>query len=278
MFKGLTNHLFSMNNRFSILVQNASNARKLALKMVHKSGSSHIGSALSSIDLLVALYGGILKINPKKPKDPNRDIFILSKGHACTALYSTLVVSNFADKKILEGFSQDDGTLWGHSTYNTIPWVEVSTGSLGHGLPVGLGMALANTNRRVFVMVGDGECDEGSVWESILFAGHKKVQNLILIVDYNKIQSLGNTSDVLNLEPLSKKFEACNWAAKEIDGHDFRSIILALENVPLQANKPTAIIAHTVKGKGVAFMENSIDWHYKPPNDSQLASALEGLL
>ena len=263
-----------MDAGISKLIAEASIARKRALKMVSSSNSSHIGTALSTIDLLVALYHKILKINPKNPKDQNRDIFILSKGHGCTALYAVLVGAGFADEKILEGFAQDNGTLWGHVTTGTIPGVEVSTGSLGHGLPIALGMAIANPSRRVFVMVGDGECDEGSVWEAILFAGHKKLENLTLIVDYNKIQSLGNTRDVLNLEPFAKKFEACNWSAKEIDGHDFKSILGAFSSLPLQKAKPSAIIAHTIKGKGVSFMENSLDWHYKSPDSGQLSKAL----
>lgn len=257
------------------LRQKAKNIRLKALKMVAASNSSHIGTALSSIDLLTALYFHALKIDPKNPSWAERDRFILSKGHGCSALYATLVERGFEDEKILEGFSKDNGTLWGHVTTGTMKGIDSTAGSLGHGLPVALGMSLALTNSRVFVLLGDGECDEGSVWEAALFAGYKKLQNLVAIIDYNKIQSLGSTKDVLDLEPFAKKWQAAKWAVKEIDGHNMGQIIKALDSLPLKKGMPSCIIAHTIKGKGVSFMENCLDWHYKSPNEQQLKAAID---
>lgn len=256
----------------------AANIRRAVLNMVSRSNSSHVGTSFSIVDILTALYFNILKIDPKNPMWDSRDRFILSKGHGCAALYATLVERGFAKREILEGFSCDNGTLWGHSTWGTMPGIEAATGSLGHGLSIGLGMALAaradGKKHRVFVLLGDGECDEGSVWEAILFAGHRKADNLVAIVDYNKIQSVGFTKDVLDLEPFADKFRAMGWSVREIDGHDFKQINDALSGVPFEKGKPTAIIAHTVKGKGVSFMENTIDWHYKSPNPDQLKTAI----
>jgi transketolase len=267
-----------MAEKYGELSVLAAKVRKTALQMVERSKSSHIGAALSMVELLVALYFKVLKVDPKKPLDSSRDRFILSKGHGCASFYATLVERGFAGPKILEGFSVDNGTLWGHSTWKTMPGIESSTGSLGHGLPVGAGMALAGKldgkNYRVFVLLGDGECDEGSVWEAALFSGHKHLDNLVAIVDYNKLQSLGNTSEVLGLEPFSAKWSAAKWSVKEIDGHDFGQILDALQSVPFEPGKPSAIIAHTIKGKGVSFMENSLDWHYKSPDKNQLDCAI----
>jgi len=256
----------------------ARRVRRRIVQMTNKSRSSHSGTSLSSVDVLVALYSGILRISPGKEADLGRDRFILSKGHGCAALYATLVERGFASDEVLQGFSVDNGTLWGHVTWKTIPGIEISSGSLGHGLSVGLGMALAarmdKRQYRTFVMLGDGECDEGSVWEAILFAGHKGMDNLVAIVDYNKIQSFGTTKEVLDLEPFSDKWRACKWAVREIDGHDFSQIWAVLSSVPFEKGKPSVIISHTVKGKGVSFMENSLDWHYKNPNEAQLKQAL----
>jgi transketolase len=270
-----------MANDHGGLARLAARIRKSALQMVYRSKSAHIGSALSAIDILAALYFKVLKIDPKKPLDPSRDRFLLSKGHGCTALYATLVERGFAGRKALDGFSMDGGTLWGHSTWKTMPGIEASTGSLGHGLPIGAGMALAGkldkAGYRVFVLLGDGECNEGSVWEAALFAGHHHLDNLVAIIDYNKIQSFGSTKDVLDLEPFAAKWLAAKWAVREIDGHDFGEILGALTAAPFEPGKPSAIIAHTVKGKGVDFMENNLEWHYNSPDDKQLEKALGGI-
>ncbi len=252
--------------------------RKRILKMVCRSGSSHVGTALSIVDILVALYFRALNLDPRHPSADGRDRFLLSKGHGCSALYATLVERGFCDEKILDGFSVDNGTLWGHSTWKTMPGIEASTGSLGHGLPIGAGMALAakldTKKHRVFVLLGDGECDEGSVWEAVLFAGHKKLDNLVAIVDYNKIQSFGRTKEVLDLEPFADKWKACKWSVREVDGHDLPALAKVLGSLPFEAGKPSVLLANTVKGKGVSFMEHSLDWHYKCPDKDQLGLAM----
>jgi transketolase len=257
--------------------ERARNVRLSVLRMIKRAKAAHIGAAFSIVELLVGLYFSALRIDPKKPSGPSRDRFILSKGHSCAALYAALAERGFADGKVLEGFCADNGTLWGHSTAGTMPGIEASTGSLGHGLPIGVGMALAGkmdkAPYRVFVLLGDGEMDEGSVWEALLFAGHRKLDNLVAVVDYNKVQSFGMTAEVLGLEPLAAKFKAANWSAREIDGHSAKEIMGALAAVPLEKGRPTAIIAHTIKGKGVSFMEGTVDWHYKCPDDEQYKRA-----
>ena len=252
--------------------------RAHALCMVHAVNASHIGSSLSMTDLLAVLYGGgVLRVRPAEPDWPQRDRFILSKGHAAAAAYATLAEAGFFPREWLATYCQDGSRLAGHLTHG-VPGVEFSTGSLGHGLPVGAGMALAakrdGSPARVFVMLSDGELDEGSNWEAILFAAHHGLDNLVAIVDYNKIQSFGTVAEVLRLDPLAEKWRAFGWACREIDGHDHDAIAAALRGVPAEAGKPTAIVAHTIKGKGVSFMENQLAWHYKSPNAEQLAQAL----
>ncbi|PIT84015.1 transketolase [Candidatus Micrarchaeota archaeon CG10_big_fil_rev_8_21_14_0_10_45_29] len=256
------------------LSSHAKEIRRKILKMIHASKSAHIASALSTVELLVSLYFKIMRIDPKNPSMQGRDILIFSKGHGCSALYATLVQRGYENEKILQEFSTDGGKLWGHVTSGSMKGIEATAGSLGHGLPIGLGMALANKKRNVFVLMGDGECDEGSVWEAILFAGHARASNLIAIIDFNKIQSLGNTAEVLDIEPLAEKFRAAKWAAKEVDGHSIPHICAALQKLPFEEGKPSVLIAHTTKGKGISFMENSLAWHYTPPDDKQLEGAL----
>lgn len=255
--------------------------RAHALRMVHKANASHIGTCLSIADILAVLYKGILRIDPNRPDWPDRDRFILSKGHGCAALYAVLAECGFFPKKWLDTYCQDGAHLAGHITHHGVPGVEVSTGSLGHGLPIGCGMALAGKHEgrpyRIFVILSDGELDEGSNWEAILFASQHHLDNLVATVDYNKIQSFGIVKEVLDLEPLADKWRAFRWAVREIDGHDHRQIEAALASVPFEAGKPSVIIAHTVKGKGVSFMENQLAWHYKSPNDEQLKQALTEL-
>lgn len=251
--------------------------RSHALRMVHDAHASHIGSSLSMTDVLGVLYGGILRVDPSRPDWQERDRFILSKGHGAAAGYAVLAEAGFFPVDWLETYCQDGSKLAGHLT-RTVPGVELSTGSLGHGLPVGAGMALAakrsGSPARVFVLLSDGELDEGSNWEAILFASHHQLDNLIAIVDYNKIQSYGSVAEVLRLEPLAEKWRAFGWACSEIDGHSYEAVSAALESVPHEPGKPTAIVAHTIKGKGVSFMEDQLAWHYKSPNDEQLAQAL----
>lgn len=258
----------------------ATGIRRIALELVFKSKSSHIGGALSMADLLSVLYEEFLRITPETVNHPMRERFILSKGHACTGLYAVLALKGFYPVSELDSYAQNGNRFLTHATH-FVPGVELSAGSLGHGLPVACGLALGakrkNENWRTYCLVSDGEMDEGSNWEAILFAGHNHLSNLCLIIDYNKIQSLGFTKDILNLEPLSDKLKAFNWNVIEIDGHDYSMIRQALNDAQIEKNKPTVIIAHTVKGKGVSFMENELLWHYRNPNEEQLKSALKEL-
>jgi transketolase len=232
------------------------------------------------VDLLAVLYTSVLRHNPADPAWGQRDRFILSKGHACTSLYATLALRGFFPVEELTSYGKDGSVLMSHISHK-VPGVEFSTGSLGHGLPFGCGKALAakrrGHNHRVFVLVSDGELDEGSNWEAILFAPHHELDNLILLVDYNKIQSLGNVAEVLQLEPLSAKFEAFGWAVQEIDGHDHEAIEAALNTSPWKSGTPSCLIAHTTKGKGVPYMENLLSWHYKSPSEVELQQALTEL-
>lgn len=245
--------------------------------MVARAHASHIGGALSMADLLAVLYNGVLKVLPNQPDWPQRDRLILSKGHCCTSLYSALALKGFFSLEELQTFGQDGSRLMAHASHK-VPGVEFSTGSLGHGLPFGCGKALAAKRKkekwRSFVLLSDGELDEGSNWEAILFAPQHKLDNLVAIIDYNKIQSLGSVGAVMELEPLAEKIRAFRWAVKEIDGHDHTAIRGALSSLPFAKERPSCIIAHTVKGKGVDFMENQLKWHYSSPDPEQLKSAL----
>jgi len=255
--------------------------RKKILKMIFNSQTSHVGSALSCVDILTVLYFRILNVDPKNPQADNRDRFILSKGHAASSLYATLAQKRFFPEEILNEYCKDGGRLPGHSTKGCVPGVEASAGSLGHGLAVGAGMAITgkrdNKKYKVFVLMSDGECDEGSVWETAMFAAHHKLDNLAVIIDYNKLQAFGKTNDVLNLEPLREKWFSFNWQVQEIDGHNFTQIEKTLNNVPFEKDKPNLIIAHTIKGKGISFMENKLEWHYKSPNKEEYNLAIKEL-
>jgi transketolase len=205
----------------------------------------------------------------------------LSKGHGAAALYATLAERGFFPVDWLETYGADGTRLAGHISHYGVPGVEVSTGSLGHGLSLACGMALAGKHDRgpfrVFALLSDGECDEGSTWEAILFAPHHRLDNLVAVVDYNKIQSFGSVREVLALEPFAAKWRAFGWSVREIDGHDLRQIQAALSSIPFEPNKPSVLIGHTVKGKGISFMENQLDWHYKSPDADQLDRALTEL-
>ena len=232
-------------------------------------------------DLLAVLYGSILRVDPDRPDWPDRDRFVLSKGHGAAAVYAVLAELGFFPVERLRTYCQDGSTLAGHVVSRGVPGVEVSTGALGHGLPIGCGLALAakrnESQHRVFVMLSDGECDEGSTWEAALFAPHHQLDNLIAIIDYNKLQSFGSVHDVLNLEPLAEKWSAFGWAVREVGGHVHQDLLDTLADVPFKPGKPSVLIAHTIKGKGVSFMEGLIEWHYKSPNTTQLAEALAQL-
>jgi transketolase len=262
-------------------------ARKLrihALNMVHRAGAAHIGGALSMADLLAALYEpkhGRLHVDASQPQMPHRDRFVLSKGHSCVGLYSAIALAGFIPEAELETYAQDGSRLMSHVSHK-VPGIEFSTGSLGHGLSFGSGLAFGAKRRqeawRTVVIVSDGELDEGSNWEAILFAGHHRLDNLWTIVDYNKIQSLGSVEQVLRLDPLADKFKAFGWHVVEIDGNDVAQCHAALSlGQPPAAGKPTVVIAHTKKGAGVDFMEDKLLWHYKTPDKDQLAAAMQQL-
>ena len=255
--------------------------RQHCVRMTGKANASHIGSALSAADLLAAVYGKALRYDPQRPDWPDRDRFIMSKGHACTALYAVLAESGYFPIENLETFYQNGSPLAGHVMHKDVPGVELSTGSLGHGLPVATGMAIAAKRdgrpSRIFCMVSDGECDEGSVWEAALFAPQHQLDNLIVIVDSNKIQSLGTVKEVIDLDPLADKWRAFRWAVRELDGHDLRTVEEAVTQVPYEQGRPSCIIAHTIKGKGVSYMENKLLWHYRAPMGEDLTTALAEL-
>lgn len=254
--------------------------RKHAIRMIAAAKASHLGSCLSIADLLANIYGGFLRIDPKSPKWRKRDFFFLSKGHAAAILYAALAEKGFFSIDELQQYCKEGSRLTGHATTG-VPGVELSTGSLGHALPVACGVALASkreeTKNRAVVILSDGELDEGSNWEAILFAAHHGLDNLIAIVDYNKIQSFGSVEQVMNLEPLAAKWRSFGWSVQEIDGHDHGQIADALGSLPFSAGMPSVIIAHTVKGKGVSFMEDKLAWHYKSPTAEQVEAALHEL-
>lgn len=265
----------------SDIVQLARRIRIHALRMTSRGGSSHVGAAFSIADLLAVLYGGgLLRHDPAKPRWPGRDRFILSKGHAGAAVYATLAEVGFFPTAQLETHYQDGSVLSGHVSHKGIPGVELSTGSLGHGLGVGVGMAkalrLAGSASRAFVLLSDGECDEGTIWEAALFAQHHALDNVVAIVDYNKIQSLARVDETMALEPFRQKWESFNWNVIEVDGHDHDRLQAAFSDLP-RNGRPTVVIAHTIKGKGVSFMENTVLWHYRTARGEEFARALAEL-
>ena len=263
------------------LAELARRLRVQVIKMTGRAGSSHVGTSFSMAEILAVLYGGILRISPGAVDHPDRDRLVLSKGHGCAGLYAVLAEKGFFPREWLDTFYLDGGRLAGHATCDGIPGIEVSTGSLGHGLSIACGMALAaqrdSKPQRVFALLSDGECDEGSTWEAVLFAPHHRLDNLVAIVDYNKIQSLGHVRDVLDLEPLAEKWAAFGWSTREVDGHDIGKVHAALSEVPFTAGKPSCLIAHTVKGKGVSFMEDQLLWHYRAPQGDEYRRALQEL-
>jgi transketolase len=246
--------------------------------MISQAKTSHIGSCLSVADILAVLYGSVLRVDPERPDWPDRDRLIVSKGHAAAVTYAAVADAGFMPVERLEGYARNGSQLYGHVTHVGVPGIEFSSGSLGHGLPVGTGMALAakrsGATWRVFVVMSDGECDEGSNWEAILFAAHHQLDNLNIVIDYNKIQSLDWVDKTLKLEPLGDKLRAFGWSAREVDGHDVAALGDAFEALPFEKGRPNAIIAHTIKGKGVSWMENKVLWHYRAPTPDELTKAL----
>lgn len=251
--------------------------RGRVVDMSHRAETAHLGGALSVVDILVAAYWGVLSLDPKEPQDPNRDRFIFSKGHAISAFYATLAHRGFFPTRLLDTFAVPGGGLPEHPSPSCVPGLEVATGSLGHGLSVGLGMAWAARHQgrpsRVFVVISDGEANEGSVWEAALLAPAQKLGNLAVIVDYNKWQATGRSHEIMAMNPLKEKWQAFGWNAVDVDGHDVAALVDALSRVPDPTGKPLAVVAHTVKGKGVSFMEDDNNWHYRIPTADEVQRA-----
>ncbi len=268
-------------NNIEELEELSKETRKEILEMIYRTKSPHIGCSFSMVELLVSLYFRILNINSDNPADKNRDRFVLSKGHGCPALYAVLIKKGIIDKEFLEGFAKENGTLEQHPTRNPNIGIEITSGSLGHGLSIGVGMALAakydNAPWRVFVFLGDGELNEGSNWEAMMFAKQHNLDNLVAIVDHNKLQAMEKSSEIINLEPLKAKWEAFGWNIKEVNGHNVEEIVSVLKNIPFEKGKPSCLVAHTIKGKGVSFMENEPRWHDKYPDDEEYQKALNEL-
>jgi transketolase len=258
----------------------AKRIRTHALRMTHAGGGAHIGAIFSCADILAALYGGVLKVYPAAPESPGRDRFVLSKGHAGGGLYAALAENGFFPIERLLTHYQNGSDLSGHVSHK-LPGIDVSTGALGHGLSIAAGMAYAGklkkADHRIFCLLSDGECDEGSTWEAVLFAAAHGLSNLVAIVDYNRIQGIAPVSEVMELEPFADKWTAFGWAVREADGHNHEALQSALADVPIAVGKPSCLIAHTTKGKGVSFMENTVLWHYRIPRGAEFHAALAEL-
>lgn len=260
----------------------ANRVRRDILYMSFRAQSAHSGGSLSCVEILVFLYFSIMHIDPKKPEDDKRDRFVLSKAHDAKALFATLAERGFFDKKILEGYEQNDGLLAGHSIRHGVPGVEISAGSLGHGLPIAVGMAYAakleNKTHRVFALLSDGECDEGTTWESALFASQHQLDNLVAIIDYNKLQGYGRTNEVLDLEPFVQKWQSFNWGVKENNGNDFNDLRSVFKKIPFIKHKPSVVIAHTIKGLGgVPKYIDQVASQYKPPTEEEYKAVINKL-
>lgn len=255
--------------------------REDIIKMLGQAGSGHTGGSLSAADIMACLYFWELNLNPDNPQWEERDRFVLSKGHAAPALYATLAEKGFFEKEELSALRRLGSPLQGHPDMRKLPGVEASTGSLGQGISWAVGMALAGKmdkrDNRVYALLGDGEIQEGMVWEALMAAAHYKLDNLLAFVDHNGLQIDGKTSEVMSPEPVAEKFKAFGWEVIEIDGHDYRQIMMALEKGRNTAGKPTAVIADTIKGKGCSFMENRPEWHGVTPNPDEVQKALAEL-
>ena len=270
-----------MENKILDLKIHATDIRIGAVEAVYSAKSGHPGGALSSADILSCLYFSELNINPKKPVMPDRDRFVLSKGHSCPGLYSALAHRGYFPVSLLKTFRHTDSILQGHPDMKHIKGIDMSAGSLGQGFSCACGMALAGKlnglSYRTYALIGDGESQEGQIWEAITFASHYKLDNLCLIIDNNGLQIDGSVKDVMNIMPYASKLKAFGWNVIQIDGHDIEQILSAFEKARNTKGKPTAIVAKTIKGKGVSFMENQASWHGKAPNDEQYSLAISEL-
>jgi transketolase len=266
----------------------AADARKMAgairrdsLRMVYAARLGHPGGDLSAADILAALYSSVLNIDPRNPRQPDRDRFILSKGHCSAALYATLAEAGFIPRDLLTDYMKPLSMLNGHPDRNKVPGVEANTGPLGHGLPIGVGTAKAakitGASWRTFVLTGDGELQEGSNWEAAMAASQFQLDNLTVIVDRNRLQQGDKTEHTISLEPLAGRWRSFGWEVRELDGHDMDAVIETLRSVPFETGRPNCVIAHTHKGRGVSFMEDRVEWHHRVPTDAELATALAEL-
>ncbi|MDO8505601.1 MAG: transketolase [bacterium] len=264
----------------ALLKAKAKEMRRMVLEMIHRAKAQHIGCSFSEMEILVTLYYAVMNIDPYNPKEEDRDRFILSKGHGVSAVYAILADRGFFPKEYLSTYYQDGSTLAGHIVRDCVPGAETSNGSGGHGLSLGIGMALAARRKRsparTFVLMGDGELQEGSVWEGITFAAFHKIGGLTLIIDKNELQIMGRTTEVLNMDPFEDKFKSFGWHVITLDGNDTGALLHAFRENTF--DKPKVIIAHTIKGKGVSFIENRVEWHGKYPDEEQYRRALQELI
>ena len=266
------------NDKILELKRIATDIRIGVIEAVHSAKSGHPGGALSSADILACLYFSELRINPEAPDDPNRDRFVLSKGHSCPGLYSAMALKGYFDKEELKKFRHLGSAVQGHPDMKSIRGIDMSAGSLGQGFSCACGMALAGKidkkDYRVYSIIGDGESQEGQIWEAIMFASHYKLDNLCLIIDNNGLQIDGRVKDVMNTMPYASKLKAFGWNVISIDGHDISQILDAFDSAKATKGKPTVIVAKTIKGKGVSFMEDQASWHGKAPNDEEYEKAM----
>lgn len=259
----------------------AGQLRGSIFRMICQGGGGHIAASLSIVEILTVLYWAVLRVDPQQPSDPERDRFVLSKGHAGVALYAVLAKMGFFDEQVLETFGKFDTVLGGHPDMHKVAGVEASTGALGHGFPFALGQALAGKidgkDYRVFALLGDGECQEGSIWEGALFGPQQRLDNFTAIIDFNKIQAMDRLEEIVSVSPLAEKWQAFGWSVRQVDGHDVGQLAEVLQKVPFETGKPSMVIAHTVKGKGISFMEDVPIWHYRLPDAEQMEVACREL-
>jgi transketolase len=268
-------------DQIAFLRQRANEIRQRNLKMIHHAGAGHTGGDLSAADIVTTLYFGVLNVDSQRPDDPHRDRFVMSKGHSSGVLYTALAFRGFFPLDELDTYMQPLSRLNGHPDRTKVPGVETNTGPLGHGLPVAVGIAIGgkmdNAEYRIFVLTGDGELQEGSNWEAAMTAAHRKLDNLTVIVDYNGLQQGDLVANTVDLSPLHEKWRAFGWSVRQVDGHDHRELLHTFQATPFEAGRPSCIIAHTHKGRGVSFMEDRVGWHHRVPTDEELALALQEL-
>ena len=272
----------ALNNHAELLRNIANEIRLEVIENSHRTQTPHLGSCLSIVDILVTAYFSTLRLDVANPKNPLRDRFILSKGHGAPALFQVLARRGFYPESLMSDYGEDGSLFAEHSpTPDHLPGIEAATGSLGHGLPMGLGMALAGRVQQrkynVIALLGDGECNEGSIWEAALLASSQKAENLCAVIDFNRWQATGRSEEIMSLTPLADKWRAFGWSTHEVDGHDMDALVKLLSELPDGSGKPVAIVAHTTKGKGVDFMEDDNNWHYKIPNEKEIDEAKKQL-